>query len=132
MVEIFTKDLIIHTHTFRGSLLNKKKCSFTHLSWSQGQPRACLLPRVRASVFMNVEELGYFIEIFMLLTVLNNLLCYWHPVEDVPQHDPHHHFVPEVEDDTFAVVLPLGGDLGDCRVAGRNRDVRGLRLCLAL
>lgn len=25
MVEIFTKDLIIHTHTFRGSLLNKKK-----------------------------------------------------------------------------------------------------------
>lgn len=60
------------------------------------------------------------------------LPCYWHPVEDVPQHDPHHHFVPEVEDDTFAVVLPLGGDLGDCRVAGRNRDVRGLRLCLAL
>ena len=34
---------------------------------------ACLLPRARASVFMNVEELGYFIEIFMLLTVLNNL-----------------------------------------------------------
>lgn len=73
MVEIFTKDLIIHTHTFRGSLLNKKKCSFTHLSCSQGQPRACLLLRARASVFMNVEELGYFIEIFMLLTVLNNL-----------------------------------------------------------
>ena len=60
------------------------------------------------------------------------LPCYWHPVEDVPQHNPPHHFVPEVEDDTFAVVLPLGGDLGDCRVAGRNRDVRGLRLCLAL
>ena len=74
MVEIFTKDLIIHTHTFRESLLNKKKkCSFTHLSCPQGQPRACLLPMVSASVFMNVEELGYFIEIFMLLTVLNNL-----------------------------------------------------------
>lgn len=50
------------------------------------------------------------------------LPCYWHSVEDVPQHDSHHHFVPEVEDDAFAVVLPLGRGLGDYRVAGRKSD----------
>lgn len=50
------------------------------------------------------------------------LPCYGHSVEDVPQHDSHHHFVPEVEDDTFAVVLPFGRGLRDQRVAGRNSD----------
>lgn len=50
------------------------------------------------------------------------LPCYWHSVEDVPQHDPHHYFVPEVEDDTFAVVLPFSWGLGDCGTAGRNSD----------
>lgn len=71
MVEIFTKDFTIQTHTYRGSVLNKK-CSFTHPSCCQGQQSACLL-HWGASVFMNVEEFGYFIEIFMLLTVLNDL-----------------------------------------------------------
>lgn len=61
-----------------------------------------------------------------------HLPCYWHSVEDVPQHNPHDHLVPEVEDDTFAVVLPLGRGLGDCRIAGRNGDFWGLRLCLTL
>lgn len=71
---------------------------------------------------MDVEQFGYFIEVFVLLAILNDLPCYWHSVKDVPQHDPHHHFVPEVEDDTFAIVLPLGWGLWDTRGAGRNRD----------
>lgn len=50
------------------------------------------------------------------------LSCYGHSVEDIPQHDPYHHFAPEVEDDTFAIVLPLGGGLGNCRVAGKKGD----------
>lgn len=55
-----------------------------------------------------------------------------HSVEDVPQHDPYHHFVPEVEDDAFAVVLPLGGGLEDRRAADGQSDFRGLGLRLTL
>lgn len=58
--------------------------------------------------------------------------CYRHSVEDVPQHDPHHHFVPEVEDNTFPVVFPFDRDLGHTRVAWKNRDFCGLWLCLTL
>lgn len=69
MAEIFTKDFTIHTHTHRGSLLNKK-CSSKLLS---GTANCLPIPLWGASVFMNVEQFGYFIEIFVLLTVLNDL-----------------------------------------------------------
>lgn len=60
------------------------------------------------------------------------LSCYGHSVEDIPQHNPYHHFVPEVEDDTFAIVIPLCWGLGNCRIAGKKGDFWGFRLCLTL
>lgn len=52
------------------------------LGGGQKPPLLCIV--FGASIFVNVEEFGYFIEIFMLLTVLNDLPCDWHSVKDVP------------------------------------------------
>lgn len=36
-----------------------------------------------------------------------HLPCNGHPVEHVPQDDAHHHFVSQVEDDSFSIVILL-------------------------
>lgn len=97
---------------------------------------------------MDVEQLGHFVQIRVLLSVLDYLqtkrtkhllvtrVDLWsptnwdlrsthlprdgHPVEDVPQDDAHHHLVPQVEDDAFPVVVPLDGNRWGGR-GGRHR-----------
>lgn len=109
------------------------------LSWAKAIPLFCSGTiwsgwTVQSRVSDEVTGVFSGLHFHLPLSVLRGtyLPCYGHSVEDVPQHDPHHHLVPEVEDDTFAVVLPLGGGPQDCRIAGRNRNFQGLGLCLTL
>lgn len=109
-------------------------------------------------ILVDVEQLGHFVQIRVFLSVFDNLRgtkkivgmffrsslketffknskaspahlsCDGHPVEDVPQDDAHHHFVPQVEDHSFAVVVFLRNWNGHGRRRGHGARGRVLRL----
>lgn len=49
-----------------------------------------------------------------------------HPIENVPQDDAHHHFVSQVEDDSFAVVVFVRHSRSGCS-GGHGNRCHGLR-----
>lgn len=87
-------------------------------------------------ILVDVEQFGDLVQIRVLLSIFNNLQrtnsicksafkyrlydkvsifqsdpahlsCDGHPVEHVPQYDAHHHFVSQVEDHSFSIVVFL-------------------------
>ena len=61
------------------------------------------------SGFVDFEEFGDFVHVFVLIRLLQDLPRQRHSIEDVPQHDSNHALVAHVEYHALPEIV-LGGD----------------------